>query len=413
MQRSGRKLGFHICCLLVVLGWTIIYFARNAATIIVGESCQGLGAKSLLVVSYMSISEMVHPKYRNILMLFYSINQTVGVTLVHVMGRFFYWRNISIIMAIPITIGFLLSCSWPESPAWLALKGRFDECRKSFIWLRGTEEDAITEMNALIRSQTELFKLSNSITPKKSNKMEMIKEIWANITSRDLYLPSFHMIMLLSVYYWSGNLIFLVYAMNMVENVTKNEESAFIGMIIMDCVTLLGNVVAYIFFKYYNNKPILLFSGIGSAGFLLASSIVSYLQFVKMVPEDSLLCLYFLIGFMIASSLGIYTTPYVMAAEIMPIRHRGIGGSLMVIVICSSYSFTLKIAPYLVLYLQLHGTFLLYTITLSMCLFWVWKFVPETKNKTLQSIEENYVDTAKPVIAESEPQSQSNLNVRL
>ncbi|VVC91142.1 unnamed protein product [Leptidea sinapis] len=36
------------------------------------------------------------------------------------------------------------------------------------------------------------------------------------------------------------------------------------------------------------------------------------------------------IGFMIASSLGIYTTPYVMASEIMPVRHRGIGGSLMI-----------------------------------------------------------------------------------
>ncbi|XP_045488246.1 sugar transporter ERD6-like 2 [Pieris rapae] len=409
MQQYGRKFGFHICCLLVILGWIIIYFARNATTIIVGESFQGLGAKSLLVVSYLTIGEMVDPKYRNILMLFYNINQTVGVTLVHVMGKFFHWKTISLTMIMPIATGFLLSCSWPESPAWLALKGRFDECKKSFIWLRGTDEDAITEMNALLDSQ-----IGNiNKKPKETNTIEALKEIWSNITSRDFYLPSFHMFMLLSVYYWSGNLVFLVYAMNMVENVTKDEESAYIGMVVMDCVTLLGNSTAYIFFKYYNNKPVLLFSGIGSAVFLLASSIVSYLQFLEIVSDDSLLCLYFLIGFMIASSLGIYTTPYVMSSEIMPLQHRGMGGSLMVIIICSSYSFTLKIAPYLVMYLKLHGTFLLYSVTLSVCLVWVWKFVPETKNRTLQSIEENYLDKNRTESVEPQPESQSNLNVRL
>ncbi|XP_038213355.1 facilitated trehalose transporter Tret1-like [Zerene cesonia] len=409
MQLRGRKFGFQTCCLLVTLGWTIIYFSRNAATIIIGESFQGLGAKSLLVVSYMTISEMVHPKYRSILMLFYNINQSVGVTLVHSMGRFFHWKTISLIMALPAIIAFLMSCSWPESPAWLAYKGRLDECKKSFIWLRGLNEESVSEMNTLLNSHTEM----NDKMVKSRKKS--LKDFWNQITSKDFYLPSFHMLVLLSVYYCSGNLVFLVYAMNMIENVTKDENAAFIGMIIMDCVTLLGNSIAYVFFNYFNNKPVLLTSGIGSAIFLLASSIVSYLQFSNTLSSDSLLCLYFLVGFMIASSLGIYTTPYVMAAEIMPVRHRGAGGALMVIIICASYSFTLKIAPYLVLYLKLHGTFLLYAVTLSLCLFWVWRFVPETKNKTLQCIEESYAD--KPIL-ELKPQLDEvneveNLNVRL
>ncbi|CAG4983528.1 unnamed protein product [Colias eurytheme] len=409
MQLRGRKFGFQTCCFLVTLGWTIIYFARNAATIIIGESFQGLGAKSLLVVSYMTISEMVHPKYRNILMLFYSINQSVGVTLAHSMGRFFHWKTVSLILALPTIIAFLMSCSWPESPAWLAYKGRLDECKKSFIWLRGLNEESVSEMNALLKAHTEI-KDRTLKSQKKS-----LKDFWAQITSKDFYLPSFHMLVLLSVYYCSGNLVFLVYAMNMIENVTKDENSAFIGMIIMDCVTVVGNSIAYIFFKYFNNKPVLLTSGVGSAVFLLASSIVSYLQFSNRLSSDSLLCLYLLVGFMIASSLGIYTTPYVMAAEIMPVRHRGAGGALMVIIICASYSFTLKIAPFLVLYLKLHGTFLLYTVTLSLCLFWVWRFVPETKNKTLQCIEESYVDKS---VLEVKPQKDEvnevdKLNVRL
>ncbi|XP_050681605.1 facilitated trehalose transporter Tret1-like isoform X2 [Leptidea sinapis] len=391
MQHRGRKFGYHICCLLVMLGWTIIYFAKNATTVIIGESFQGLGAKSLLVVSYMAISEMGHPRYRNILMLFYTTSQTIGVTSVHIMGAYIYWKTICIVMLLPVVFAFFMSCFWPESPAWLAHKGRFEESKKSFIWLRGTDEESVAEMNALLDAQKSyILKKKTNIYGKRNH---FARDAWEKISSKDFYVPATHMFLLLSVYYWSGNLVFLVYAMNMIENVTKDESSAFVAMIVMDLVTLLGNTVAFIFFKHFKNKTVLLTSGIGSAFFLLASAIASFLQFDGSLSRESLLCLYFLVGFMIASSLGIYTTPYVMASEIMPMRHRGIGGSLMVIIICSSYSFTLKIAPYLVLYLKLHGTFLLYAITLSVCLIWVWMFVPETKNETLQNIERHFIDT--------------------
>ncbi|XP_068633563.1 facilitated trehalose transporter Tret1-2 homolog [Battus philenor] len=43
---------------------------------------------------------------------------------------------------------------WPESPQWLASKGRFDECKTAFRWLNGIDEDSETELKNLIDNQS-------------------------------------------------------------------------------------------------------------------------------------------------------------------------------------------------------------------------------------------------------------------
>ncbi|CAH2218149.1 jg26697, partial [Pararge aegeria aegeria] len=145
MQCWGRKIGFRCSGLSVLIGWIILCFANSSGTVIIAEVFQGAGIKILLVVSMVIISEMVEPKIRNISIVSYGIIQTVVILVVHTAGNFIHWKTISLLMCFPIGLALISSCIWPESPAWLAYKGRFDESRNSFIWLRGKNKQSLAE----------------------------------------------------------------------------------------------------------------------------------------------------------------------------------------------------------------------------------------------------------------------------
>ncbi|CAH2227285.1 jg22348 [Pararge aegeria aegeria] len=356
MQCWGRRFGFRCSCLSVLIGWIILCFANSSLTIIMAEIFQGAGIKSLLVVCMVTISEMVEPKIRNQSIVSYGIIQTFIVLFVPTAGNFLHWKTISLILCFPLALAIIFSFIWPESPAWLAYKGRFEESKKSFIWLRGKNKESLAEMNALFIAQREFL---NSEMTKESPKRSrlLLRAAWQKISRRDFYLPIFHMFVLLSCYYWSGNLLIVVYH-PLLERVIENSESAFIAMISIVVAFIIGNVVG-------------------------------------IVATDSSLCLYPLLGFTVCSSTAFYMVPFGVSTEIIPLRHRGVAGSVYIILMSISYTISLKIAPYLIDHLGTYGIFLLYAFILSLCLTWIWKYVPETKNKTLQTIEETFVGSYK------------------
>ncbi|XP_039746068.1 monosaccharide-sensing protein 2-like [Pararge aegeria] len=393
MQCWGRRFGFRCSCLSVLIGWIILCFANSSLTIIMAEIFQGAGIKSLLVVCMVTISEMVEPKIRNQSIVSYGIIQTFIVLFVPTAGNFLHWKTISLILCFPLALAIIFSFIWPESPAWLAYKGRFEESKKSFIWLRGKNKESLAEMNALFIAQREFL---NSEMTKESPKRSrlLLRAAWQKISRRDFYLPIFHMFVLLSCYYWSGNLLIVVYH-PLLERVIENSESAFIAMISIVVAFIIGNVSCPILLKYFGNKTILLTGGVFSTVFLLCSSSIFYLQVVGIVAIDSSLCLYPLLGFTVCSSTAFYMVPFGVSTEIIPLRHRGVAGSVYIILMSISYTISLKIAPYLIDHLGTYGIFLLYAFILSLCLTWIWKYVPETKNKTLQTIEETFVGSYK------------------
>ncbi|XP_045763689.1 facilitated trehalose transporter Tret1-like [Maniola jurtina] len=237
-QRWGRHLGFRLGCLSVLVGWIMLCFAKNALTMIIAEIFQGAGNKSLLLLCMMIISEMVEPRIRNQCMVLYGVTQTIFVLVVHAAGNFIHWKTISLIMCFPLALSIIFSFIWPESPAWLAYRGRFEESKKSFIWLRGKNKESLEEMNALFNAQREFLRAEMTAKSAKRS-TPLMRIVWKKITSRDFYLPIFHMFVLISCYYWSGNLTIVVYTVNIVGKVIENSESAFIAMIVTDMAFII------------------------------------------------------------------------------------------------------------------------------------------------------------------------------
>lgn len=385
MQWRGRKFAFIAACLVTVVGWITAYTAQSAAALLVAESFHGLGTNSILAVSYLSISEMISPEYRHAYMQMYAVLQTLTMAMNGLMTQYVNWRTISVIMCAPMLVAIPVACMWPESPYWLAIKGEFDKCEEAFTWLRGVDDISKKELKDLVNAQKE-----NIAACKKKSKKSS-KQIWSTITRRDFYLPSLHSFVLQYLFYWSGNYVILIYSIELIQKSTQNENAALFGGFIMNLLLCFGIVTSIVLNRLFNKKTILLWCTSFVVVSMLSASVVTFLQSVDVLSKRSSLCLYCLIAYMIANGIGIVPIAYNIAIEIMPVKHRGIGGALIVVCSCVLHSTSLKISPYLFLYIDLWGTFLFYTINSLFCGIFIWKFVPETKDKTLQEIEDYYM----------------------
>lgn len=383
MQWKGRKIAFIAACLISIVGWLVAYTASTAKSILVSESIHGLGNHCLLAVSLLSMSEMLSPKLRTTSMISFYVVQTFGMASVGVVARHVYWKTISLIMCSSMILAFLTAIAWPESPSWLALKGEFDKCEKAFIWLRGTDETSMKELKDLISAQKEHISSTK-------NKKHTFKYYFAVVTRRDFYLPSLYMFLLMNLMYWSGTLVILIYSPDMIRQATGNEEIAAAGGIIVNTLLFIGVTTTCILLRYFSNKCMLLWSASGTAISLVFACIVTFLQSRGILPRDSLLFVYCVVAYVVTNSLGVNSIIFSMAAELMPVKHRGLGGGLYVIFTCILHSSSLKIAPYLFISIDLWGTFLIYAINAIVCGMLIWRYVPETKGRTLQEVEDYY-----------------------
>jgi len=89
-------------------------------------------------------------------------------------------------------------------------------------------------------------------------------------------------------------------------------------------------------------------------------------------------------------ALGMGPGPWLIISEIFPTKVRGRAASVATSALWSStlvVTFTFLI---LVNHLGLATTFAIYGGLSFICLFYIWKAVPETKGKTLEQIQESW-----------------------
>ncbi|XP_012544245.1 facilitated trehalose transporter Tret1 isoform X1 [Bombyx mori] len=385
MQWRGRKLSFILTCLLIIIGWAWTAAASNATHIIIGECFHGLGAHSLVIVSNCVISETFPPNIRTVTMAAYIVSQSFGMSMVSIIGRFVYWKTVGWIMSVPILVALLISCMSPETPCWLAWKGYDDKCAKALKWLRGTGDDVERELNALLCAQKE-----NKAFTKSIRKRNNFKDLLSQISRRDFYVPALHTFVYFWTFYWSGTMVVIIYAMEIIRKSTSNETAAFYCMIFVDIVLFIGCLSGTFLLNSFKNKSILLTSQISSATILLISAATTYLQTKEVISKDSIFLVYLIVAFVLSYNFGMSTLTFSMPIELMPLKHRGIGGALYVIFIGTLHSASLKISPYMFQYIDLWGTFLIYAINAMFGAYYVHTYVPETKGRSLHEIERYY-----------------------
>lgn len=361
--------------------------AQDYATLLVGRLIGGFALSSGYVCGCCIIAECVSPKYRGTFLNIKSIFTFTGYLLVHIMEHYLSWRTVALVGVIPCALSLLSNMTWPESPSWLLSKNRFEDFEASFYWFRGRDDEAVKELESMVQAQ----KLRITLTPKTDLISQKIDKFCRKLSQKTFLKPLAIVLLSTVLMESSGRHFFPAYAVDIMMNITNNKSSSFYYVIAVDLIMLSSSLISSVVIKLIGRRTLLFFSGIISAAILSTLSLIMFLiskEYVTisnpwLVP--SMICVFF-----IFASLGCNSIPIVVYGEIFPLQHResgtGFGGAIQAIAIFVY----LKITPYLVFYFKLHGTFAWFSALMVVSLLYLYFALPETRNRTLQQIEDYF-----------------------
>lgn len=305
--------------------------------------------------------------------------------LCHVLGTFLHWRVICVVAgALPILI-FLILSILPESPSWLLTQHRLKEAEEAFFWLRGRSQDASLEFESLIRKyETQEKEDASNI---KSGSFTKLK---ANIQKPEFLKPLAIILFFFFIMQFSGVNSVAFYTVSLMESV-MGPGYEYLSMILIDIVRVFVSFVACILLKFCYRRTLMLVSGIGTSICMISCSMLMYYD--RMNPTNanySMFSMACLLGYICFIGIGVFPLPWVLQGEMLQHFTRGFSSGL-----ASSFNFicffiVVKTFVELSEALEIFGVFMCYGLISLIGTVVLFFILPETRNKTLQQIEESF-----------------------
>ena len=274
------------------------------------------------------------------------------------------WRWMFASEMIPAGLFLFLLFFVPETPRYMALKG---DDKKA---LRVLEKINGPEIGAKVLNE---IKLTLSTTSGKLFSFGML------IVVIGVLLSAFQQFV--------GINVVLYYAPEIFKNMGSGTDTALLQTIIVGIINLTFTVVAILSVDKFGRKPLMIIGAVGMAFFMFALGFSFFFQQVGMGA------LIFMLGYVACFAVSWGPVVWVLLSEIFPNRIRG---RAMAVAVAAQW-----ISNYLVSWtfpMMNKSTFLvdtfhngfaywIYGVMGILAALFMWKFVPETKGKTLEEME--------------------------
>ncbi|XP_026759818.3 facilitated trehalose transporter Tret1-like [Galleria mellonella] len=381
-QALGRRIPYIVICVLCLIASILLYYSRTVIHILVSELIASTSFSAQIILLILIFSEYTSPQYRGVFLTLKSATFSWGVWVSNAIGTYFYWKNIALLEIICSLYTIIVAFIIPESPLWLAYKGKFEECEISHRWLKGTDEGAEEELKELIN----FYKENNNANNETVCKMDDVKYFIMNIKSKEIYKPILLSLLLQLLYHCTGKLMCSVYVLDIVREICNSESMAYMAMLILDGITVVGMYLGCALAKILKRKTLFITSTFVGIIFLFLVSAYLYAVKYSIVSENKFVTLGLLMMYSLGISSGALILLLTIIGEMLPLKFRNTCSCIVGINDTLLLGICLKFSPYVFDMLGLPAAFLLCAVLTSICLYLVGLYIPETKDKTLQEI---------------------------
>ncbi|KAL1539547.1 sugar transporter ERD6-like 6 [Salvia divinorum] len=374
----GRKGSLMIAAIPNIIGWLAISFARDFSFLYMGRLLEGFGVGIISYTVPVYIAEIAPQNLRGALGSVNQLSVTIGILLSYLLGLLVNWRVLAVLGILPCLILIPGLFFIPESPRWLAKMGMTDDFEASLQVLRGFDTDISVEVNEIKRSVAS------------TSRRTALR--FADLKVRRYWLPLMIGIGLLVFQQLSGTNGVIFYSTTIFESAgISSSNAATVGVGI---IQVIATAVSTWLVDKTGRRILLIISSSGMAFSLLIVAVAFFLK--DAVAPDS--TLYGLLGILsvvgvvcmiIAFSLGMGPIPWLIMSEILPPKIKGLAGSVATL-LNWFISWIITMTAPLLLAWSSGGTFTFYATMCVVTVAFVAIWVPETKGKTLEEIQQSF-----------------------
>lgn len=334
----------------------------------------GIGIGLASAVCPMYISEIAPADIRGRLV---SVNQfaiVFGILVVYfvnwgiVKGRSLEWINdtgwrwMFVSGAVPGILFAILLFFVPETPRFLSLSGKSEKAY-----------NVLKKINSPDRAKEILKEIENTVEKSPGT-------LWAY--GRKVIIIG----ILISVFQqFVGINVAMYYAPRIFESMGAVRDSSMLQSVIMGLVNVIFTVVAILTVDKWGRKPLLI---IGSAGMAIGMFAIGILAYKNIIGFGTLV---FIIMFTASFMMSWGPVCWVIISEIFPNKIRS---KAMAIAVAAQWAANFLISSTFPALIEIStwGTYCLYGLMSLLSLVFVWKMVPETKNRSLEEMEQLWVN---------------------
>jgi len=369
-DKFGRKKILIMTALFFTLSAILSTIPRTYIELITARFLGGLAVGVASVLSPIYIAEIAPARIRGRLV---SINQftiVFGMLLTYITNWLlvdtgpYNWRYMFLIEA-PFAIIFFIALFFiPESPRWLTKQGKLDSALR-----------ILTRVGGRKHAEEEMRKIENMLQKEEGSFRELLKPGLRKALILGVILAFFSTSTGIGPVTYYAPTIFM-------EAGFESASSALFASIIVVLTILLCTFIVIGFVDRIGRKPLLL---IGLTGMTLSMAMMGYAyQNPGIDPKLIIIPLLTFVGFF-AMSLG--DIVWVILAEIYPNKVRGRCMAIGTMVVWLSDFMVSQTFPWMAEIFG-KGTFYMYGVICATAFGFVLLFLPETKGKTLEEIEQ-------------------------
>jgi len=379
-DRFGRKKVLLLSAILFLISAIGTALPKNITMFVIFRILGGLAVGASSITSPMYIAEIAPARIRGRLI---SINQftiVTGLLVVFIVNYIIAlqgsdqwntqvgWRWMFGSEALPALLLFTLLFFVPESPRWLTKNHRREEALA-----------ILTRVSGTLQAQKELAIIDKTIAAESGSLKQLLRP--------GMRIALFIGVILAILQQVTGINVFMYFGTELFKNMGSGTHTALLQTVVVGVVNLSFTIIAIWLVDRIGRKPLMIIGTTGMGVSLLAMGLAAFFQ------QTGMWLLFFVLSYIACFALSVGPIVWVVIAEIFPTRIRG--RAMAVAVVCLWLANYLVIQSYTMmdennwLIQKFHHAFpfWIYSAMCVVMLLFVWRFVPETKGKTLEEIE--------------------------
>ncbi|XP_048508498.1 facilitated trehalose transporter Tret1-like [Athalia rosae] len=380
----GRKLSLLLGAFPLIVAGILLHVADSFWWLIAARFMAGIGTGMMFTVAPIYLAEIASADIRGALTSMISLSINVGILLTYCVGPWVSRVTLASLGTV-VPIIFVLMFVWaPESPYYLIMKNDRKSAIKSLQWLR---EDG--DVNA------DVGKIEESIEFDQKHAGTFRDLVLVPGNRKALYI----IVGITIAQQFSGVIAILSYCGLIFETAGSTLDPS-ISVIIVGAVQFISGIVCIFTVDLTGRRPLLLISTVGSSIFL--GGVALYFQLKAGgtdVSSISWLPLSSLVGYNIAYTIGLGIIQCVILSEIFPYNVKALAG--MTCAMTGSFG-GMAVAKFYQVVADgwgIHAAFWSFSgFTICSAVFTLIA-VPETKQRSLQEIQEQLHKTTESKIA--------------